>query len=334
MSARQTQSFLMRRLAEAGLRPDTRRGQNFLIDLNLLDVLVRTADVGPGDVVLEIGTGMGSLTGRLAERAAAVVTVEIDPRLAALAAEELAGWPNVTMLVQDALKNKHTVHPQVLSALQQQLATHPGSVWKLVANLPYNAATPILSNLLEVEPPPASLTVTIQKELAERIAARPGTKDYSALSVWIQSQCAVQIVRLIPPQAFWPRPKVHSAILQIVPNAARRRVLEDPAFFHDLMRTLFCHRRKYLKGALADRLAKAEVEAILEELHLPADARAEQLDVPTLIALAHAIRRALTNRPPGGHPQAALAQEQPSCAAGPRAAGPVPASSSSERNMP
>jgi 16S rRNA (adenine1518-N6/adenine1519-N6)-dimethyltransferase len=329
----------MRRLAEAGLRPDTRHGQNFLIDLNLLDVLVRTADIGPSDVVLEIGTGMGSLTARLAERAAAVVTVEIDPRLAALAAEELSGRSNVTMLVQDALKNKHTLHPQVLAALRQQLAAHPGSVWKLVANLPYNAATPILSNLLEVEPPPASLTATIQKELAERITAPPGTKEYSALSVWIQAQCAVRIVRLIPPQAFWPRPKVHSAILQIVPHPARRRALEDPGFFHDLVRTLFCHRRKYLRGVLASalqgKLPKAEVEAIVNALNLAPDARAEQLDVPTLIALAHAVRRALTNRPPGGHavPLAGALAEKAGPAPGRGAAARLPRDSFSEGNQ-
>lgn len=341
MSARQTQSFLMRRLAEAGLRPDTRHGQHFLIDLNLLDLLVRTADVGPHDVVLEIGTGVGSLTGRLAERAAAVVTVEIDPRLAALAAEELSGRNNVTMLVQDALKNKHTLHPQVLAALQQQLAAHPGSIWKLVANLPYNAATPILSNLLEVDPPPASLTATIQKELAERITAKPGTKDYSALSVWIQAQCAVQIVRLIPPQAFWPRPKVHSAILQIVPNAARRRALEDPAFFHDLVRTLFCHRRKYLRGvlasALADRLDKAELEALLTPLHLPPDVRAEQLDVPTLIALAQEVRQALTKRAKGGQAVSlavARAEAADPAQGGGAAAGNTSYPSRSERNVP
>lgn len=340
MSARQTQSFLMRRLAEAGLRPDTRRGQNFLIDLNLLDFLVRTADVGPHDVVLEIGTGLGSLTSRLAERAAAVVTVEVDARLAALAAEELAGRPNVTLLVQDALKNKHTVHPQVLAALEQQLAAHPGSAWKLVANLPYLAATPILSNLLEVQPPPVSLTATIQKELAERIAARPGTKDYSALSVWIQSQCAVRIVRMIPPQAFWPRPKVHSAILQIVPNPARRRALEDPAFFHDLLRTLFCHRRKYLRGVLAsavrERLEPGALEAILAALGLPPEARAEQLDVPTLIALAHALRRALTNQPSRGHavPSDSTRTDEAAPVRGLRAATVAPRDpSSSERNL-
>lgn len=323
MSSRQTQSFLMRRLAEAGVRPDTRQGQNFLIDLNLLELLVRTAEVGPRDVVLEIGTGLGSLTARLAARAAAVVTVEVDPRLAALAAEELGGHPQVTMLVQDALQNKHTVHPAVLAALHQQLAAHPGCSWKLVANLPYNAATPILSNLLEVEPLPASLTATIQKELAERIAARPGTKDYSALSVWIQAQCTVRIVRLIPPQAFWPRPKVHSAILQIVPDPSRRRALQDPAFFHDLLRTLFCHRRKYLRGVLvaafAGRLGRPTLDAILAGLHFPPDVRAEQLDVPTLIALAHALREALAGAPAaaGTHEGTAPASDDRSAVAAP-----------------
>jgi 16S rRNA (adenine1518-N6/adenine1519-N6)-dimethyltransferase len=295
--SRQTQSFISQRLEEAGVRPAGRHGQNFLIDLNLLDLLVRTADLGPNDVVLEVGTGLGSLTARMAQLAAAVVTVEIDPRLFALASEELAGMANVTMLQQDALKNKNTIHSAVLEALQKQLAAHHGSRFKLVANLPYNVATPILSNLLTVDPVPVSLTATIQKELADRIVAHPGTKDYSALSVWMQALCAIQIVREMPPQVFWPRPKVHSAIIQILPVPFKRSPLGDLTFFHDFIRSLFCHRRKFLRGvlvsSLGDRLEKPAIDEILAPFELPVDARAEQLEVRTLVALSHAVQQRL-----------------------------------------
>jgi len=300
-SARQTLSYLMRRFEEAGIRPQGRHGQNFLIDLNLLDLLVRAADVSKRDVVLEVGTGMGSLTTRLAERAAAVVTVEIDQRVQSLAAEELGGARNVQMLLQDALKNKNTLHPAVLEAVRQELAAHPGTQFKLAANLPYNVATPILSNLLTADPLPVSMTVTIQKELADRIAARPGTKDYSALSIWMQALCTMEVVRELAPQVFWPRPKVHSAIIHIIPNPQRRARVGDLAFFHEFVRSLFFHRRKFLRGvlisALADKLDKAAVDDLLAQFGFPADARAEQLDVQTHIALAHAVQKRVAGTP-------------------------------------
>ena len=284
-------------MKEAGVRPQLQHGQNFLIDLNLLDLLVRTADIGPKDVVLEIGTGMGSLTARIAQLAAGIVTVEIDPRLFVLASEELAAFSNVTMLQQDALKNKNTIHPAVLEALRHKLDAHPGSRFKLVANLPYNVATPILSNLLTIEPVPASMTATIQKELADRMLAPPGTKDYSALSIWMQALCAIEIVREMPPQVFWPRPKVHSAIVHILPNPAKRALVGDLAFFHDFIRTLFQHRRKFLRGVLVstyrEQLEKGAIEEVLAPFDLPIDARAEQLSVQTLIDLSHAVQQRL-----------------------------------------
>ena len=172
-SPRQTASFLMQRFAEVGIHPATRRGQNFLIDLNLVELLVETAAVTPDDVVLEIGTGTGSLTALLARTAAVVVTVEIDPHLHQLAREALVDCPNVVMLQQDALKNKNHLHPAVLDAVREQLAAAPGRRLKLAANLPYNVATPVISNLLGLDEPPVSLTVTIQRELGERIAAAP-----------------------------------------------------------------------------------------------------------------------------------------------------------------
>lgn len=291
---RQTQSFLIQRMQEAGLRPQGQHGQNFLIDLNLLDLLVRTADVGATDVVLEVGTGMGSLTARVAPLAAAVVTVEIDPRLFVMASEELAGFSNVTMLQQDALKSKNKIHPAVLETLQEKLAAVSGGRLKLVANLPYNVATPLLSNLLSIEPVPISMTVTIQKELGDRLAAHPGSKDYSALSVWMQALCEIEVVREMPPQVFWPRPKVHSAIVHVVPNPAKRAAIGDLQHFHEFVRGLFIHRRKFLRGVLVkmleEKLERAAVDELLAPFGFPVDVRAEQLDVQTLIALAQAVR--------------------------------------------
>jgi 16S rRNA (adenine1518-N6/adenine1519-N6)-dimethyltransferase len=284
----------MRRFEEAGIRPDTRHGQNFLIDLNLLNLLLDAAALTPDDVVLEVGTGLGSLTTRMAPLAAAVVTIEIDSRLFQLAAEELVEFDNVTMLQQDALKNKNSIHPAVLDAVRAKLAETPGRRFKLVANLPYNVATPLLSNLLLADPAPVSLTATIQKELAERIVAEPGTKDYSALSIWTQSMCDVHVVRVLPPQVFWPRPKVHSAIVHIVPNPDKRARVADPAAFHQFVRSLFLHRRKFLRGVLIGlldgQLNKQDVDQLLAAFSFPADVRAEQLPVETLIALDGAIR--------------------------------------------
>jgi 16S rRNA (adenine1518-N6/adenine1519-N6)-dimethyltransferase len=284
----------MRRFEEAGIRPTARHGQNFLIDLNLLDLLVRAAEIGPKDVVLEVGAGLGSLTTRLAERAAAVVSVEIDPRMHQLASEELAGASNVSLLNQDALHNKNTLSPAVLDAVRTQMAAHPGSRFKLAANLPYSVATPVLSNLLAAEPLPVSLTATIQKELADRIVAVPGTKDYSALSIWMQSLADIQIVRVMPPQVFWPRPKVHSAIVHIVTNPARRGRIADIEYFHKFIRDIFCHRRKLLRGVLAgvlrDQLDKPAIDDLLAAQGIAPEARAEELPVETMVSLAAAIR--------------------------------------------
>jgi 16S rRNA (adenine1518-N6/adenine1519-N6)-dimethyltransferase len=294
VSPRQTLSFLMRRFKEAGIQPHGKYGQNFLIDLNLLHLLFDAAAVGPNDVVLEIGTGTGSLTALAAEKAAAVVTVEVDPRMFQLAAEELHRFDNVVMLQVDALKSKNHINPAVFDAIRPLLAAAPGRQLKLVANLPYNIATPILGNLLAEENPPQTMTATIQKELAERITARPGDKDYGALSLWIQSQCRVEILRVLPPEAFWPRPKVSSAFIQLTVDDDRRGRIPDRKFFHEFLRAIFLHRRKFLRSQLLnaakDKLDKPQVDAILDKLNLPASTRAERLDVDAMLALCEAVR--------------------------------------------
>jgi len=297
---RQTASFLMQRFREVGLEPDKRRGQNFLIDLNLLEILAMEADITDRDVVLEVGTGLGSLTALMAERAAAVITVEIDKHLQQLASEVLDGFDNVTLLRHDALRNKNNLHPAVIEAVQAKLAEGLHRQFKLAANLPYCIATPIVSNVLSLPFVPASITVTIQKELADRIAAVPSTKDYSALSIWIQAQCDARILRTLPPQVFWPRPKVDSAIIQIVPNAEKRARIPDLEFFHTFVRSMFFHRRKFLRGvlvaAMKERLTKPQVDAVLESQELGPTARAEELDVDRMLSLCEAVRQALADR--------------------------------------
>lgn len=295
MSERQTLSYLQKRFELARIQPQTRFGQNFLIDLNLLQLIAKSAELGPRDVVLEVGTGLGSLTSLMAPQAGHVVTVEIDRHLAPLARQEFARFDNVTLLEQDALKSKSKLDPLVIETLQQRVAAIPGGRLKLVANLPYNVATPILSNLLDIEPWPVQMVATIQRELAERITAKPRTKDYSALSVWMQAQCQTEIVRTMAPSVFWPRPKVESAILNIRPQKILRSRIADVAYFHSLVRAIFTQRRKFLRSALhsavKDRLNKTQVDQVLAELELDANVRAEQLTPQQMIELAELVQK-------------------------------------------
>ncbi len=293
-SRKQTLSSLMRRFRQAGIDPRKKLGQHFLIDLNLHDLLLRTARIEPGDVVLEVGTGTGSLTAPMAQHAAAVLTVELDPALFALAGEQLHGLTNVHRLHADVLANKNRFNPAVLALVDEHLDAAADRRLKLVANLPYNVATPIITNLLVLDRAPVSMTVTIQKELADRLVARPGTKSYGSLAIWVQSQCRAEVVRVMPPSVFWPRPKVDSAIVQIELDKARRSRIPDRAFFHRFVRAMFLHRRKYLRSVLLSAvkgsLDKPEVDGILDRLGLQGTARAEQLDVSSMLVLSEAVR--------------------------------------------
>jgi 16S rRNA (adenine1518-N6/adenine1519-N6)-dimethyltransferase len=294
MSEKQTQSFLMRRFDQAGVRPKTKYGQNFLVDLNLLGILLDAGELESRDVVLEVGTGLGSLTTRMAGKAGHVITVEIDRDLVAMAEREFAGTSNIELLQMDALRNKNHLDETLLARVREALSSRPDGRFKLVANLPYNVATPIISNLLTTDPIPERMVVTIQKELAERIVAPPATKDYSALTIWIQSQCDCEIVRIMPPTVFWPRPKVDSAILRILPNAQKRSRIDNVEHFHQFVRSLFLHRRKFLRSALIsavqDRLEKPQVDQLLGSLGHGPTARAEELPVEEIIRLANAVR--------------------------------------------
>jgi 16S rRNA (adenine1518-N6/adenine1519-N6)-dimethyltransferase len=173
----------------------------------------------------------------------------------------------------------------------------PSSRFLLVANLPYNIATPIIGNLLHQTPPPEVMVVTIQKELADRIIAAPSTKDFGALSVWIQSQAKVNIVRVLPPTVFWPRPKVHSAIVRIDLDHARRNKIPDLDFFHQTVRALFLHRRKFLRSvvcsAMKERLDKAGVDSVLAKLNFDPTCRIEELSIERIGELVEGLANRL-----------------------------------------
>ena len=290
-AVRQTRSHLMDLFARHGFHPRTDFGQNFLIDLNLVDFLAREARLGSDDVVLEIGTGTGSLTGQLAAFAAAVITVEVDHRMVGLAGEVVDDLNNVTLLHRDALKNKNHFAPELLELIAERLAEESGRRLKLVANLPYSIATPVVSNLVATDIDWERIVVTIQWELAERMTAGPGTRDYGALSAWLQSQCHVKTLRKLPPTVFWPRPKVQSAIVRLVPDPVGKRRIIDRMFFLDFLRRGFHQRRKHFRGVLAGmyrkQISKADVDSAMAETGLPEKVRAEQIEVAGLVELAN-----------------------------------------------
>jgi 16S rRNA (adenine1518-N6/adenine1519-N6)-dimethyltransferase len=292
---RQTQSYLRSLFAQRGIAPQRRLGQNFLIDLNLHEVIVEAAEVGAGDVILEVGPGTGALTSLMAARGATVVAVDVDPAMAKLTSEAVAGLPNVRVLQRDALAGKHVLDAEVLDAVRSGLSAAPDRRFKLVANLPYHIATPLIANLL-VHPElcPALMVVTIQRELADRLIARPSTAAYGAVSVLVQALAEVSIVRGLPPSVFWPRPKVDSAVVAIRPDAGGRARVGDVGWFHQIVRQAFLHRRKSIRHVLAglwrDEWTRAEVDAWLESQGLSGQLRAEALDVGQFIAMAHALR--------------------------------------------
>lgn len=291
---RQTRSYLMDLFQQNGLNPRGDLGQNFLIDVNLIELVVRSAELGPADVVLEVGSGTGGMTTFLAAEAARVISVEIDKNMFLLASQAIQDCPNVTLINSDILKNKNTLAPEIVDLIRQQVASVPDGRLKLVANLPYSVATPVIANLMASDLPWKRMVATIQWELGEKMAAEPGQPGYGALSAWLQAQSTVRIVRKLDPKVFWPRPKVNSAIVSIWRDPKLAARINDRGFYLDFVRRLFHHRRKLVRSVLVGmyrkQLQKTQVDAVLVDLQFRPDLRAEQMDVAMLIQLSNSIR--------------------------------------------
>ena len=282
---------------EHGFNPRGDLGQNFLIDINILEFIVEEAELTADDVVLEVGSGTGGMTTFMGVAAGHVVSVEYDENMYKLAKAQTASFDNVTLINTDALKNKNHLAPEVIAEVQKQLDAKPGRRLKLVANLPYNIATPIISNLVATELPWEKMVVTIQLELAERMASGPGVSKYGSLAAWLQAQAKVKVIKRMPPTIFWPRPKVDSAVVKITPQKEKRGKIVDREFYHDFVRRGFQHRRKHLRSVVCSmyrkQIPKSAVDKCFEEEGIAQEIRAEELEVAQLVSLSNSLKNAI-----------------------------------------
>ena len=256
----QTKTEIRATLESLGISPRKRFGQHFLIDGNLMRRLADCAEIGPDDTILEVGGGTGGLTDLLAAAAGRVVVAEIDRALAGLLRERFADRSTVGVIEGDVLSNKNRIAPAVINAVNERAPDPPGAAM-LVANLPYAVATPLLMNLLHELPVVTRFCFTIQRDVADRIEAAPGTKAFGPLSVTLQALTDIRRIARVPASAFWPAPTVESAMLRL---DVRPDVLPGPdalAKFVALVREAFLHRRKMLKQTLSRILDEAALVA-------------------------------------------------------------------------
>jgi 16S rRNA (adenine1518-N6/adenine1519-N6)-dimethyltransferase len=249
-------------------------GQNFLIDTHVLDKIVAAAGITKEDMVLEIGPGIGTLTQYLCESAREVVAVEIDRNLIPVLSDTLSAYDNVTVLNEDVLKVD-------LDALVRE--KNAGKPIKVVANLPYYITTPIIMKLLEENIPVSSITVMIQKEVAERMQAEPGGKEYGALSLAVQFYADTYIAANVPPNCFMPRPNVGSAVIRLTKHEKCPVKVQDTSYMFKVIRASFAQRRKTLVNGLCNSseisVDKEAVLNALEKMGLKADVRGEKLSL-------------------------------------------------------
>lgn len=247
-------------------------GQNFLIDTNVLERIMDAAEITKDDCVLEIGPGIGTMTRYLAERAGEVVTVEIDRKLIPILEETLRAYDNVVLINDDILK------VDIRKIMDER---NDGRPVKVVANLPYYITTPIIMGLFESHVPLKSIIVMVQKEVANRMQAGPGTRDYGALSLAVQFYAKPEIVANVPPNCFIPRPSVGSAVIRLTRYAVPPVHVEDEGRMFALIRAAFNQRRKTLVNALSNApglgLSKESVTAALIKMRLPLTIRGEAL---------------------------------------------------------
>ena len=273
-------------LQRYGFNFQKKYGQNFLIDTHVLDKIIGAAQIGPDDFVLEIGPGIGTMTQYLAEAAREVVAVEIDTKLIPILQDTLKEYDNVTVLNEDILK------VDIRKIAEEK---NGGKPIKVVANLPYYITTPIIMGLFESEVPLDSITVMVQKEVADRMQVGPGTKDYGALSLAVQYYAKPYIVAHVPPNCFIPRPAVGSAVIRLTRYQEKPVKVNDASFMFKIIRASFNQRRKTLQNGLYNsselRIPKEKTVAALEEMGLTPTIRGEKLSLEEFAQLSDILGR-------------------------------------------
>jgi 16S rRNA (adenine1518-N6/adenine1519-N6)-dimethyltransferase len=285
----QTQSTIRSLLNDAGIAPRKRHGQHFLIDRNLMNLLIQAAKVTPTDCVLEVGAGTGSLTGLLGATGARVISVEIDPLIAAIARNSIADFSNVTLLQMDALARKSSIAPEIIDAIGRR-TTGPAADLKLVANLPYDIATPLVIDLLLADLPLVRLCFTVQAEVADRFLAPADCAAYGPVSIIAQALCKCARIAKVPPQAFWPAPKVASAMVCLDPLPENQRRVAKPKEFAQFVRSFFLHRRKTMRHLARSHMNGESIVNALTAMNLDQRSRPETLTVAQWIGLFDAVQ--------------------------------------------
>ena len=255
-------------------------GQNFLINENIWDKIIESADISSDDVVLEIGTGIGTLTQRLCENAKKVIAVEIDKNLIPILNETLSDYDNITIINKDILKTDINEELKNLSVNQKI---------KVVANLPYYITTPIIMKVLEDNVNVDCMVLMLQKEVADRMNATPSTKDYGSLSIAVQYYCDTDIVCKVPKSSFIPEPNVDSLVLKLVVNEKRKVEINDEELFFKIVRGSFSKRRKTILNSLSnyeDLGDKDKIQKLLEISEIDSKRRGETLSIYEFANLA------------------------------------------------
>lgn len=264
-------------------------GQNFLIDTHVLDKIIRSAEISSDDMVLEIGPGIGTMTQYLAQAAGKVAAVEIDKALIPILKDTLDGFDNVTVINEDILK---------VDVAELAERENGGRPIKVVANLPYYITTPIIMGLFENHVPVKSITVMVQKEVAERMQVGPGTKDYGALSLAVQYYAKPYIVANVPPNCFMPRPRVGSAVIRLERYENPPVQADDEKLMFKIIRASFNQRRKTLANGLKNSpeldYTKEQIEDAIDSLGKGASVRGEALTLEEFAALSNNLGRSKT----------------------------------------
>lgn len=302
----QTILWLKSALYKRGIRPNKSLGQNFLIDQNLLMFIITAGEINENDIILEIGSGTGTLTQMLAEKARNVIAVEIDKRLCEFSKETVGSHKNVVFINKDMIKGKSHLEPTVVSTIQclihstKDIKDRDNLSLKVISNLPYCISTPVIINLLESVLPIKLMILTLQKDITNRLAARPGTKDYGILSVIAQHFSSIKVLKLLPPDVFWPSPKVESAIVRLqICQKDNVKPIQNYPLFQKVVRALFTTRRKTIFNSLV-KLASPLIDRVLllsifKKTKIDPKTRGETLTLEKIIELTNELDKNIKN---------------------------------------